>query len=317
MTRGRGAVIGIIDDAVDIRHREFATKIVAPRDVIAATWDPCPNGWQPHGTKCAGVALAGGALVTGVAPEATLMPVRVEPLMTQLGGLAEAEAIRWAADHGADVILCAWGPPQPDAESGRLPVHTRKAVDRAVQLGRGGKGCIIVFSAGNDNCDLALNGYASHAEVVAVGACNYFGKLCSYSNWGDALWCVFPSGDPAAPGAEDKLILTTTPIGSFLLGETFYSYTVGHTSIAAAGVAGLCALILSANPDLTWQEVKEVLRDSCIRIDREGGTYDRHGHSPHYGYGRPDAARAVRLALKRQRSAGRPGRPGLAAVSHP
>lgn len=302
VTRGSGVVIAVIDDAVDIRHPEFAGRIVAPRDIGARSADPCPRAWQPHGTKCAGVALARGALVTGVAPQASLMPVRVETLASQAGDVAEAEGIRWAASQGADVVCCAWGPAEPSAEMGRLPAHTRDALDWAVRWGRNGKGCVIVFSAGNDSCDVALNGYATHPKVIAVGACDYRGKRCSYSNWGDALWCVFPSGDPAQPGGLDTLILTTTPIGSFLLGETFYSYTVGHTSTAAAGVAGLCALMLCVNPNLTWQEVKQVLRDSCVKIDRENGSYDPRGRSPYYGYGRPDAARAVQLAIQRRTS---------------
>src|SRR5687768_5893557 len=90
--------------------------------------------------------------------------------------------------------------------------------------------------------------------------------------------------------------LTTAPAGSLLDGEAFYSTRFGFTSAACAAVAGICALIVSANPDLTSTEVKHVLRDSCERIDLEGGTYDEHGHSPLYGYGRPDVAHAVRLA---------------------
>ena len=57
---------------------------------------------------------------------------------------------------------------------------------------------------------------------------------------------------------------------------------------------------MSANPDLTYQEVKAVLRDSCEKIDAESGTYDERGHSPLYGFGRPDIARAVELARDRQ-----------------
>jgi hypothetical protein len=79
-------------------------------------------------------------------------------------------------------------------------------------------------------------------------------------------------------------------------GEAFYTTRFGFTSAACAAVAGICALIVSANPELTSTEVKHVLRDSCEKIDPDGGTYDEHGHSALYGYGRPDVGRAVRLA---------------------
>ncbi len=296
LTRGRGVTIAVIDDAVDTRHPEFRGRVVPGRDVEARSGDTRPRGWEPHGTKCAGVACAAGLRVSGVAPAARLMPIRVPSLSRGVGLPTEAAAIRWAAEHGADVICCAWGPPAPAQRGGTLPAHTRAAINRAVQHGRGGRGCVIVWSAGNDGCDISHNGYASYSGVVAVGACNDRGTWCRYSNWGDALWCVFPSSDTAGAARARAEISTTTPVGSFRLGETFYTDSFGHTSAACAGVAGLCALILSANPDLAWREVKEMLRASCVRVDESEGMYDASGHSRYYGYGRPDAARAVELA---------------------
>jgi len=64
----------------------------------------------------------------------------------------------------------------------------------------------------------------------------------------------------------------------------------------------MCALIVSANPDLTYQQVKDVLRDSCEKIDLASGPYDERGHSPLYGYGRPDVLRAVRLAQEHEKA---------------
>jgi subtilisin family serine protease len=81
-----------------------------------------------------------------------------------------------------------------------------------------------------------------------------------------------------------------------LLGESFYSNAFGFTSAACAIIAGLCALILSANPELTSVEVKDVLRKSCEKVDVENGAYDAEGRSPFYGYGRPNIPLAVRLA---------------------
>src|SRR5262249_48283315 len=142
--------------------------------------------------------------------------------------------------------------------------------------------------------------YASHPDVIAVGACNARGRRPTYSNWGDALWCVFPSSDPGDAMASTTY-RTTAPVGSLLLGESFYSSAFGFTSAASAVVAGACALILSASPEFTSAEVKDVLGASCDRVDAESGTYDANGHSPQYGYGRLSIARAVRLAATQSR----------------
>jgi subtilisin family serine protease len=298
VTRGAGVVLAVIDANVDIEnHPEFTGRI------LPAYTSPVPQTlhrsgtWRTHGTKVAGLAGANGRYVRGVAPEALLLPVSVPALGLAVGDPAEADAIRWAADNNADVICCAWAPSNP-AEQGVLPLQTREALDYCLTHGRGGKGCVLVFAAGNEGSDISLNKYASHPGVIAVGACNCHGRHPSYSNWGESLWCVFPSNDPDDPVGASMSYRTTAPVGSFLLGESFYSGAFGFTSAACAAVAGICALILSANPDLTWHDVKRVLRLSCERIDVDNATYDADGHSALYGHGRPDVARAVRLAQR-------------------
>ena len=290
--------IAVVDDAIDTRHSEFAGRVAGQWDAATGESSSLPNGWQPHGTKVAGLALAAGIQVTGVAPTALLLGVRVSALSTRLGDPTEAAGIRWAAEHGADVICCAWGPQTLTEETGRLPDHTRDAIDWAVAHGRGGKGCVVVFSSGNDGRDIALNQYASHPAVIAVGACNSNGKRPAYSGWGSALWCVAPSNDPDDPAGATATYDTTTPVGSFLLGDTFYTSDFGFTSAACAIVAGVCAQILAANPSLTCREVRDLIAKSCRRIDEAGGSYDERGHSPYYGFGRLDL-RAVDIAKEK------------------
>lgn len=297
---GRSAVtIAVVDDAVDTRHHEFAGRIAGQWDAASGVRSSIPQGWEPHGTKIAGLALAGGDGVTGIAPKARLLGVRVPALSARVGDHTEGDAIRWAADHGADVICCAWSPPNPTPQSGRLPEHTRAAIDWAVTHGRGGKGCVIVFSSGNDGCDISVNGYASHPSVIAVGACNCHGTRPAYSGWGNALWCVVPSNDPDDPVGAGMTYRTTTPIGSFLLGNTFYTSDFGFTSAACAIAAGVCAQILSVNPCLTWRGVREVVAQACRKIDVGSRSYDVRGHSPYYGFGRLDPVRAVKVARQK------------------
>jgi subtilisin family serine protease len=264
LTRGEQAVVAVVDGDLRVSgHPEFDGRVLcvpgaSSSDVQAA--EPASRR-DAHGVKVAGLALAGGREASGIAPGALLLPVPLAGLHECNGGpTADGDAMRWAADQGADVICCAWAPRWPD--SGGLPPHTRRALDYCLTHGREGKGCVIAFSAGNDGSDIALNGYASHPGVIAVGACNCHGTHPSYSGWGDALWCVFPSNDPRDPVGASMTYLTTAPTGSLLDGEAFYTTRFGFTSAACAAVAGICALIVSADPELTATEVKHVLRDT-------------------------------------------------------
>lgn len=325
ITRGAGVTIAVIDDGMDIDHPEFggAGKVVAPRDATLRTSDPRPKDTVPsqdgdnHGTACAGVACANGVEgASGVAPLARLMPIR---LASGLGSIQEAEAFRWAADNGADVISCSWGPADGqwwnlnDPRHTRfvaLPASTRDAIDYVVTNGRGGKGCVVLFAAGNGNESVDNDGYASYDKVVAVAACNDQSKRSVYSDFGKAICCAFPSSDFGHapfnhPEALTPGIWTTDRVGNFgynsgdmRFGDLAGNFTndFGGTSSACPGAAGVSALVLSANSALRWNEAKDILRRACDRIDPQGGEYDASGHSKFYGGGRLNAETAVKLA---------------------
>lgn len=313
LSEGQGIVIAVIDDGVDLSHPEFAGswKVVAPRDVTRGTDGPTPGNGDHHGTACAGVACANGTHgASGVAPRATLMPIR---LASGLGSQQEADAFMWAAQHGADVISCSWGPQDgrwwdaADPTHRRtvpLPDSTRLAVDWAIEHGRNGKGCVITWAAGNGNESADNDGYASYGKVIAVAACNDLGRRSSYSDIGSCLWCSFPSsnGDPSnTPGiwTTDRTGAAGYNVGTTQLGDPSGNYTndFGGTSSSCPGVAGVAALVLARNPELRWEEVKDVLRRACQKIDAAGGDYDAKAHSRLYGYGRVDAKKAVELAV--------------------
>ncbi len=328
VTRGAGVTIAIIDDGVDIDHVEFAApgKIVAPLDAMSGTNNPRPRDNFPrfpdnHGTACAGVACAAGVDgAVGVAPEARLMPIR---LAANLGSMAEANAFKWAADNQADVISCSWGPQDGRWFAPNDPVHsvfaplpdsTRDAMHYAVTQGRNGLGCVILFAAGNGNESVDNDGYASHSQTIAVAACNDRGSRSVYSDFGDAVWCAFPSNDFGYPPFSHPDALTPgiwtvdrsgrSGYNSGNLGDGDaqgnYTNSFGGTSSSCPGAAGVCALILSVNPNLAWTEVRDILRETCDQIDQGGGNYDAQGHSPFYGYGRINALRAVEMAKPQQ-----------------
>ena len=312
LSEGQGTTIAVVDDGVDVNHEEFsgAGKIVAPRDVTRKTNGAAPGSRDWHGTPCAGVACANGLHgASGVAPKARLMPIR---LASSLGSQAEADAFVWAADHGADVISCSWGPMDGEWWNPNDPLHdevvpmpdsTRLAIDYAVREGRGGKGCVITWAAGNGNESADNDGYASYPKVMAIAACNDRGKRSDYSDMGDALWCSFPSSNGTASLTPGIWTTDVSGAGGYNAGSESdgdaagnYTNAFGGTSSACPGAAGVAALVLARNPELRWDEVRMILKRSCDRIDAAGGRYDATGHSHLYGHGRLNAKRAVELA---------------------
>ncbi len=313
LSQGENVTIAVIDTGIDIDHEEFrsAAKIVAPRDATRGTDNPRPGSGENHGTACAGVACGDGNFAaSGVAPRARLMPIR---LMSGLGSMAEANAFRWAAQNGADVISCSWGPEDGDFTDPADPVHdervalpdsTRLAIDDAVRNGRGGRGCVVLFAAGNGNESVDNDGYAANPQVIAVAACNDRGKKSAYSDFGAAVWCAFPSNHGFASLTTG--IWTTDRSGNAgynpgdqRLGDAAGNYAndFGGTSSACPGAAGVAALVLARNPQLRGDELRDILKRCCDQIDRPGGNYDASGRSPLYGFGRLNARRAVELAV--------------------
>ncbi|MGL4621109.1 MAG: S8 family serine peptidase [Chroococcidiopsis sp.] len=323
ITQGESITIAVIDDGVDIEHFEFSSsgKLVAPRDATQSSNDPRPkDNFFPdnHGTACAGVACAdGNSEASGVAPKTKLMPIR---LASGLGSQQEADAFRWAADNGADVISCSWGPQDGEWFNPRDPLHnqrvdlpasTKLAIDYATTQGRGGKGCVVLFAAGNGNESVDNDGYASYERVIAIAACNDRGKRSIYSDFGNAVWCAFPSNDlegnsvvpnpaPLTPGiwTTDRTGNPGYNRGSLGDGDVTGNYTnsFGGTSSSCPGAAGVAALVLAVNPNLRWQEVKDLFKRSCDKIDPSEGLYDANGWSKFYGFGRLNAQTAVTLA---------------------
>jgi subtilisin family serine protease len=281
ITRGSAdTTICIMDSGIDSKHVAFsqAGKIrtsydFQDNDVFA---DPTTSD---HGTACAGVAAAPWSIarVVGIASDCSLMAIRrVSNLSDQL---KMAEAFAWAANKGADIINCSFG------VAGRwvLPDIVRSALDYAVSNGRNGKGCIIVWAAGNENEPISYDEWASYDKVIAVGASTDRGVRAFYSDFGLEL-------DVCAPSNGGTKGITTTTIGG-------YRNDFGGTSSAAPLVAGVVGLMLSVNPELTWIEVAAILRKSCDEIDPNYGAYNIEGHSEFYGYGRINAYKAVVNAM--------------------
>ncbi|MBO0351542.1 S8 family serine peptidase [Phormidium pseudopriestleyi FRX01] len=302
VTRGiRSVVVAIADDAIDLNHPDFQGpgKVVAPRDFKRKNFLPLPEGDSDnHGTACAGVAVAeeNGIGIVGVAPGCALMPIRTT-------GYLDDESIEqvfdWAITKGASVISCSWG---ASAVYFPLSLRQRAAITRAATEGRKGKGCVIVFAAGNANRPTSgtvnesgwpnnllqglvkwLSGFAVHPDVIAVSACTSLAKKAAYSNWGPSISLCAPSNNappgmwiqemgavntpPEIKGYLTGLgIFTTDRIGSNGYDSSDYTGYFGGTSSACPVVAGVAALVLSVNPHLTAAQVKQILEQSADKI---------------------------------------------------
>lgn len=345
ITRGlRTVVVAIADDGFDLNHPDFQGrgKIAFPKDFRGNDFLPSAEGREEnHGTACAGVAIAeeNGSGVVGVAPGCTFMPLRTT------GYLDDAtieELFNWAIDKGAWVISCSWG---PSAVYFPLSLRQSAMLTRAATAGRNGKGCVVVFAVGNANRPISgtvneqgwqnnvlrgptrwMNGYTIHPDVIAVSACTSLNRKSAYSNWGNTVSVCAPSnnGHPGMWLAETGFIPTAPKITAQFPGEGVYTsdrlgaagYSAGDftsdfggTSSACPVVAGVAALVLSANPNLTAREVKQILQDSADKIVDSStdpqlgfkrGTYDEQGHSQWFGYGKVNAHKAVLEAQRRQ-----------------
>lgn len=341
LTKGdRSVVVAVADDAIDINHPDFQGegKIVAPYDFANHDFVPSPDhNQESHGTACAGLAVAEetGAGIIGVAPECALMPLKTT-------GYIDDDSIEalfhWAVENGADVISCSW-----NAAAINFPLSLRQsaAIHYAATEGRDGKGCVVVFAAGNANRPLDgviyergwhndmlygptawLNGYATHPDAIAVGACTSQNRKAIYSNWGSEISVCAPSNNapplmwfaehgllPTAPEVQEDLaglgILSTDAMGELGYSDGHVTQDFGGTSAACPLVAGVAALMLSINPMLSAAEVKSILETTADKItdprrDRQLGlqlgTYDAQGHSRWFGYGKVNARKAVQAA---------------------
>lgn len=219
---GAGVVVAVIDSGVDSTHPDLRGALVAGKNTRSDRGDYSdptsdPNG---HGTHVAGIIAArsgNGEGISGVAPDAAIMPVKA--LDAEGAGFMSdvLEGIVWAADRGADVINMSLG--GPDA------TFTASAVSYAQS-----KGVVVIAAAGNEGSSQLMYP-AALPGVLAVAAVDQDGQPAGYSNHG-ASWV-----DVAAPGTQ---ITSTLPGGRYAAWS--------GTSMATPQVAGVAALIRSVAP---------------------------------------------------------------------
>ncbi|WP_404960991.1 type VII secretion-associated serine protease mycosin [Streptomyces sp. 147326] len=287
-TRGDGVTVAVLDTGVDDSHPDLAGQVLEGTDLVGMGAGRGDRSWARHGTAMASI-IAGhghgpsrGQGVLGIAPQARILPVRVileegDPgrgKARESKGGALAEGIRWATDHGADVINLSLG---DDSDS----AHHEAGEDEAVQYALA-KGVVVVASAGNGGETGDRVSYpAAYPGVIAVTAVDRRGKKAKFStrNWYATV---------SAPGVD---VVIADPDRSY--------YEGWGTSAAAAFVSGAAALVKAAHPDLSPAQIKKLLEDTASDSPA-GGRDDARGH------GTVDPAAALQVAAAMQPEAAVP-----------
>ncbi|MBL9113419.1 MAG: S8 family serine peptidase [Verrucomicrobiaceae bacterium] len=310
--RGAGVTIGIIDDGVQLFHPDLAGNAdtrspTLHLDIVGGDTDPRPAINTPnddsHGTAVAGLAVArgnNGLGVAGVAPEANLVGIRLTA-----GAMTAAEEVQ-AFNHRNDVIHVknnSWGPVDASWVLGTADPLVTSSFANVAATGRGGLGTIIAFAAGNgrDIYDQSnKDAYANNIHTFAIAALTKTGAPAYYSEFGSNLIASAPADGVTTTDLVGADGYTTT--GS----TSDYTGSFNGTSAACPVATGVIALILKANPNLGWRDVKEILLRSGTKVaptdagwkSRTGGQPDlpQIKHNEKYGGGMVNAGAATALA---------------------
>ena len=279
-SRGKGVTVAVIDTGVSRVSDLKQTKFVPGYDFVNDRQNA--NDDHGHGTHVAGTVAQStnnNHGVAGIAYEAKIMPIKV--LAASGGGTTSdiAEAIRFAADHNADVINMSLG-------GGGFSEAMNEAIAYAHR-----KGVTIVAAAGNAGRNAAeFPGRYNH--VIAVSATGPNGQKAGYSNYGAGVDIAAPGG--AIVNAQDRTTGILQNTVDARTGKSIFEYFQG-TSMASPHVAGVAALVRAQgikSPD----QIERILTQSATRVEKDPLN--------HFGAGNLNAAAAVALAQNKGASVG-------------
>jgi len=295
-TGSSSVVIGIIDTGIDSTHPDLVNNItLAGYDGIWNRYG-VPRDSGSHGTACAGLAAAvfnNNLGVAGVAPNCRIMALR---FLNASGSGTLTNAARCfdtARVKGIHILSNSWG--------GGTPSSTLdNAINNAATNGRGGLGCVILFSSGNDGRNPP--NYPSYlSNVICVGASTTHDQKKA-AGTGNQYWWGGNYGESGSTGDLECVAPTicyTTDVqgtGGYSSGD--YVSTFNGTSCSCPNAAGVAALVLSVNTSQTRLQVTENLLRGCDKIDNVPySTTKTYGKwNEYFGYGRVNAYNSVRLA---------------------
>ncbi|MFK5956443.1 MAG: S8 family serine peptidase [Planctomycetota bacterium] len=273
---GNGVVIGIIDGGIYVNHPDLNANYNATASL--------GSGVSNHGTSCAGVAAA----VEGNGQGGVGAAYGAQFSMMRYGNSSTTSASFGHRNDINDIKSNSWGPID-DGTISYMTSAERTAMENAVSGGRAGLGEIFCWAAGNGGLAdrVEYDPYASSRMTIAVGAIGDNDTRAFYNEHGSSMTVVAPSS------GNNRGIFTTT-------GGSGYTSSFGGTSSASPLAAGVTALVLQANPALTWRDVQAVLIESARKNDPNNANWLVNGAgydvSLNYGFGAVDADAATQLA---------------------
>lgn len=326
-TKGEGVIVAIVDDGVELTHRDLASNAVAELhyDFELEIADGNHRTDQDnHGTAAVGLIAAAmnGVGTVGVAPAARfaswiiyptntppnrsyIAPEKLANIFTYQTNVVSVQMHNWSEVR---VGLRFFGPTPVESES----------ISNAITFGRNGKGVVMVRPAGNVHFNpdtgewfgrnVNDDAFASDPRVITAAAARSDGRVTSYSTRGAPILVAGLSGDLSLgfpnvfttdrAGTKGKNYVTF-PEEPELSDYVFGSLGFTGTSASAPMISGICALILSANPNLTYRDVQQILIHASRHIDKADPDLHRNGAgywvNHRVGFGIPDAGEAVRL----------------------
>lgn len=307
LATGTGVQIAVIDDGLDIFHEDL-------RVVAGKSWDYRTNAYgdpssstSSHGTSCGGLAAAIGNNnlgVTGVAFNARLVGYNLLSATTGAFG-ADAVTKDLASNH---IYTNSYGAADSNGMLAPADELWRDAIRTGISTGRGGKGAIYTWAAGNgapeDRSD--YDGQANFQGVLAIGALNDQGQRSSYSEPGSNVLVTAYGGEFC--GTQTTTTTDVSGAGGYndgnkpqdITGSPNYTRCMNGTSAATPQAAGVAALLLETNPALSWRDVRAILARTARKTDPANAGWVNNGGGLHvnheYGYGAIDALAAVRAA---------------------
>ena len=320
---GDGVTVVVYDEGVQYDHPDLDDNYDASMHFTydGVVYDPMPQtGNNGHGTSCAGLIGAeadNGVGGVGVAYDVTITGVDYLQEIQFLTGDEYDAALLWAANF--DIMSNSWGystvfTPFQNLNGTGSTAHDVAIYEEVVATGRDGLGTIILKAAGNETHNANGDGMNTTRVTITVAATEQTGEVTYYSNYGSTILIAAPASAVTTDmtggdgyngiGGQD--------------GDTFpvdYTSQFNGTSAATPTAAGVVALMLEANPDLGWRDVKNILALSASHtgadfggpvVEFEVGTWDTMGGTTwngggtefhqSYGYGMVDAYAAVRYA---------------------
>ena len=316
--------VAVLDNGIDngsfpnSDHEDLpASRVLPGRNFVNSILEPVPSAEDYHGMACAGIigathttdsifGLDTNSGVISLSPTSNILPVKIfDALVDSVPVDSLVNAINYAWMNGADVLSNSWG--YIFSTCGAYPNDfVDDAIWNAFLSGRGGKGCPVIFSSGNQATFHTPVRYpACVPAAFSVGAIDLNDVRWYYSNYGSDLDIVAPSGDinrqgdvwtidqMGKQGANHPGGVFTCQPGHPNVGDYYCSF--GGTSAAAPVVSGVAALLISKDSNLTAQKVYDILRFSAVtELDSDTITPPDTA----YGYGRVDAFRAI-LSISR------------------